>query len=242
MPTDKKEKDGSSRGVGILIAVLIIITWLSVMALLIKCDVGGFGSSVLRPVFKDVPIIRAILPDASNEEIVKESDYPYDNLEEALNQIVILDTAIGSKDAQIVSLNDKVEELEAEILRLSAYESDQKEFEEQKDKFYYEIVYGESAPDTDTYIEWYNQLDAEHAEQIYREVIESKQADEEILNLAASYESMKAKDAAAILESMNNDLDTVALIMNNMSTEARGDILAEMSPAFAASVTKKLLP
>ena len=59
-----------------LIGVLIVITWLSVMCLLIKCDVGGFGSRVLRPVFKDVPMINKILPDASDEEVAIESDYP----------------------------------------------------------------------------------------------------------------------------------------------------------------------
>lgn len=239
---DKKEKEGGSKGVGILIAVLIIITWLSVMALLIKCDVGGFGSEVLRPVFKDVPVISAILPDASNEEIVKESDYPYDNLEDALAQIAVLDAAVGSKDAQIVTLNDKINELSTEVARLSAIEAEQQEFEEKKNEFYDEIVYGESAPDTDTYIEWYNQLDAEHAEEIYREITEARLADQEILDLAAAYESMDPKSAAEILENMKNDLDTVALIMNNMSTEAQGEILAEMSAEFAASVTKKLLP
>ena len=53
---------------------------------------------------------------------------------------------------------------------------------------------------------------------------------------------MDAKDAADILENMKNDLDTVALIMNNMSSSSRGKILAEMDPEFAAIVTKKLLP
>lgn len=241
MPKEVKEKEGG-RGIGVLIIVLIVITWLSVMALLIKCDVGGFGSEVLRPVFKNVPIIKYILPDASNEEIVKESDYPYDDLEEALQQIAILDAAVGSKDAQIITLNDKVAELEAEILRLKQFENEQAEFELKKNEFYDEIVYGESAPDTDIYIEWYNELDAEHAEEVYREIIESKQADQEILELAKTYESMEPENAAKILESMSNDLDTVALIMNNMSTETRGKVLAEMTPEFAAIVTKKLLP
>ena len=37
---EKGENSGSNKGVGILIGVLIVITWLSVMCLLIKCDVG----------------------------------------------------------------------------------------------------------------------------------------------------------------------------------------------------------
>lgn len=238
----KQNDGGASKGLGALIVVLIVITWLSVMALLIKCDVGGFGSEVLRPVFKDVPVIRAILPDASDEEVAKESDYPYDNLADALAQIEVLDAANASKDAEIAALNDRIAEQDAEITRLSASLEEQEAFEEKKNEFYDEIVYGESAPDADTYIEWYNELDAEHAEEIYREILSARQADQEILDLAAAYESMDAKNAAEILESMSTDMDTVALIMNNMSTEAQGKILAEMEPAFAASVTKKLLP
>ncbi|MDD6327077.1 MAG: hypothetical protein PUA62_01345, partial [Lachnospiraceae bacterium] len=96
--------------------------------------------------------------------------------------------------------------------------------------------------DTDTYIEWYNQLDAEHAEEVYKEIIMAQQADAQIVELAKTYESMDGKDAAKILENMKNDMDTVALIMNNMSSDARGKILANMDPTFAAAITKKLLP
>lgn len=243
MAIDSNEKEkGTSTGLGILIVVLIVITWLSVMALLIKCDVGGFGSGVLRPIFKDVPVIRTILPDASDAEVIRESDYPYDNLEDALAQIAVLDAANASKDAEIAALNDTILEQASEISVLSANLEEQQEFELKKNEFYDEIVYGEMAPDADTYIEWYNELDAEHAEEVYREIIEAKQADEDIVELATAYESMDAAAAAKILESMSNDMDTVALIMNNMGTEAQGNILAAMDPSFAASVTKKLLP
>ncbi|MBE5946000.1 MAG: hypothetical protein E7259_03530 [Lachnospiraceae bacterium] len=239
---DDKEKDGKIKGSWVLIIILMITTFVSVMALLIKCDVGGFGSSVLRPIFKDVPVIKNILPPPSDEEVAIENDYPYDTLEEALAQVAILDEANAAKDAEIVALNDKVLELQAEVERLSAYELAQTEFEQKKDEFYDEIVYGESAPDTDTYIEWYNEIDAEHAEEIYAEIIEANMADQEIIDLAKAYEAMDPADAAEIFESMSNDLDTVALIMNNMSTDAQGEVLAEMSPEFAASVSKKLLP
>ena len=238
---DGEEKKGIS-GSAILIMVLIIISFLSTMALLIKCDVGGFGSEVLRPVFKDVPIINKILPDASDEEVAKESDYPYSTLSEALDQIKIMDEEINAKDAEILSLNDKISELTKEVDQLTVYKTEQEEFEKKKNEFYDEIVYGDSAPDADTYIEWYNQIDSERAEQIYADMIAARQADQEILELAATYENMKAKNAADILQSMKNDMDTVALIMNNMSAEKRADVLAAMEPEFAASITKKLLP
>ncbi len=243
MSSENKDKEiGGNKGIGVIMVILIIITWLSIMALLIKCDVGGFGSEVLRPVFKDVPVIKEILPEASDEEIIKESGYPYTNLKDALDRIAVLESSIGSKEAEIVSLTDQVAELQAEVSRLSVYEQEQESFEEKKTEFFNEIVYGESAPDTDIYVEWYNELDPEYAEQVYREIVAANTNDQQIIDLAKAYESMDPKDAAEILETMNTDLDTVALIMNNMSTEAQGKILAEMDPEYAASVTKKLLP
>lgn len=41
--------------------------WLIIMALLVKLDVGGFGSTVLAPILKDVPYINRILPDTKTE-------------------------------------------------------------------------------------------------------------------------------------------------------------------------------
>ena len=242
MSSEIKEKESGTKGIGIIMIVLIIITWLSVMALLIKCDVGGFGSEVLRPVFKNVPVINWILPEASDAEVIKESGYPYTNLKDALDRIAVLEASVGSKEAEIVSLTDKVTELQAEVSRLSVYEAEQEEFEVKKIEFFEEIVYGENAPDTDIYVEWYNELDPEYAEQVYREIVAANTNDQQIIDLAKAYESMDPKDAAEILETMKTDLDTVALIMNNMNTESQGKILAEMDPEYAASVTKKLLP
>jgi flagellar motility protein MotE (MotC chaperone) len=244
MAKNRENREGSSgtKGLGVLVLILIIITWLSVMALLIKCDVGGFGSQVLRPVFKDIPVINAILPDASDEEVAKESDYPYDNLQEALVGIASMEDAISEKDALIMSLNDTINEQNSEIERLKSYETEYTNLQEEKNKFYNEIVYGDSAPDTDTYVEWYNELDSEAAEEIYREIVQSNTASDKILDMAKTYEGMDASAAADILSSMSNDLDTVALIMNNMSTTARADVLAAMDPELAALITKKLLP
>ena len=238
----KDKENGGNKGIGIIMVVLIITTWLSVMALLIKCDVGGFGTEVLRPVFKDVPIIKEILPEATDEEIIKESGYPYTNLKDALDRIAVLEASVGSKEAEIVRLTDQVTELQAEVSRLSVYEEEQENFETKKTEFFNEIVYGENAPDTDIYVEWYNELDPEYAEQVYREIVAANTNDQQIIDLAKAYESMDPKDAAEILETMKYDLDTVALIMNNMSSESQGKILAEMDPEYAASVTKKLLP
>ena len=37
--------------------VVIILVWVAILCALVKLDVGGFGSGVLAPVLKNVPII-----------------------------------------------------------------------------------------------------------------------------------------------------------------------------------------
>ena len=45
-----------------LTTVAIVGIWLLILCVLIKLDVGGFGSSVLTPILKDVPVVNKILP------------------------------------------------------------------------------------------------------------------------------------------------------------------------------------
>ena len=56
------------------VTLIIILIWLAIIVLLIKCDVGGFGSSVLAPVLKDVPYVNKILPDSATEEVSTEDE------------------------------------------------------------------------------------------------------------------------------------------------------------------------
>ena len=49
--------------VTVLIVCAIIIIWLAVFGVLIKLDVGNFGSEVLYPALKDVPVVNWILPE-----------------------------------------------------------------------------------------------------------------------------------------------------------------------------------
>ena len=236
------EEKGGSKLLSAIIVMLIILVWLVILCLLVKFDVGNFGSKVLRPVLKDVPVINKILPSASEDELVGESDYNYSTLSQALARIKELETENVNYATQVEELNTTVSDQSSEIERLKVFEDNQTAFQQSKDNFYNEIVYGENAPSADTYIEWYNQIDQESAERIYSEIMENKKANSEITELAKSYAAMKPAQAADILEKMDNDLDTVASILNSMSAEDRGDILGSMNAQFAASVTKKLLP
>ena len=70
------ESGKSGKLVSILVAMLIIVIWLVIFALLIKMNVGGIGSS-LRPYLKNVPVVNKILPAATDEEIQEETGGKY---------------------------------------------------------------------------------------------------------------------------------------------------------------------
>ena len=241
----KGKNDEEKAGGKLLSAVLIfmiIIVWLAAMVILIILDVGHFGSRILRPVLKDVPVINMILPAASDDEAANETSLPYKNLAEALAQIDALNATVAADQEKIQNMTEQIQEKDNEIVRLKGFEDDQERFVQLKNEFYNEVVYGNSAPDADTYIKWYESIDPDAAEEIYRQVVAQQQASSEIKDLATTYAEMEPASAAKILETMKGDLDTVTKIMQEMASSDRAEIMAEMDPDFAANITKKLMP
>lgn len=246
----KKEKDGEGIGGKILsffFVILIIIVWIAIFAALIKLDVGGFGSTMLRPVLKDVPVINLILPEPSEEELQEEAEENQDEnkiatLSQAKDMIAQLEAENSKLNENNKSLKEQNSDLQKQVDRLKVFEDNQNQLQQEKEQFYSEIVYGENAPDADTYIKWYESIDPAYAESIYRQLLSNRQSDSEMKDLAKTYSSMKPKEAAEVLEKMSNDLDTVARILSAMGADARAKIMDQMDPDFAANVTKKLLP
>lgn len=243
---DNEEKLGS-RILSVFFVFLIIIVWIAIFIALIKFDVGGFGSTVLRPVLKDVPIISSILPEASEEELEQEAEESADEdqiatLSQAKSMIEQLQAENEKLTANNKTLKEENGDLSKEVERLKVFEENQSEFKQEKEQFYNEIVYGENAPDADTYIKWYESIDAANAEAIYRQLLLDQSADSELKDLAKTYENMKPAEAAAVLEKMSDNLDTVAAILGAMKADSRAKVMDQMDPSFAANVTKKLMP
>ena len=250
---ERKEKNNpdeeniGGKILSVFFVVLIVLVWLAILVALIKFDVGGFGSSVLRPILKDVPVVNKILPAASKEEEEQAAEEQSDNnqiatLSQAKDMIAQLEEENSKLTQNNKDLKEQNADLTSQVERLKVFEDNQNAFQQEKEEFYNEIVYGNNAPDADTYIKWYESIDAANAEAIYRQVIASQQSDSEMKDLAKTYENMKPSEAAAVLQKMNNDLDTVASILSAMKADARAKIMDEMDASFAANVTKKLMP
>ncbi|MCR5784664.1 MAG: hypothetical protein K6G40_03350 [Eubacterium sp.] len=239
---EEDEEEGGKLGL-ILVTLVIFIIWLGIFALLIKLDVGGFGSSVLYPILKDVPYVNKILPTSSSTVSGDaDGEYGYSSLSEAIARIKELELELDAAVEKKSELLTKISDLQAEVDRLSVYETEQAEFEELKEKFYEEVIFGDSAPDISTYIEYYESIDSENAAELYKEAVQQQATNEEVEEYAKTYAAMKPKKAAEIFESMTDNLELVAEILENMDTDAKAKILDQMDSEIAASITNLMAP
>lgn len=240
---DQEEEKETSKVLIFFVSLLIVLIWLGIIGVLIKCDVGGFGSSVLYPMWKDVPYLNRILPDVEKDLYsTEDTQYPYGSLAEAVERIKELERQVDALSAQSVTDSDTITQLEEQQKELQAYREREAEFEKQKEKFYEEVVFSDKAPDIEQYKIFYESIEKDNAEILYKQVVQQLQKDAEIEDYVKAYSSMKAKDAAEIFNTMTDDLELVAKILQGMNASARGNILAEMNADTAAKVTEILNP
>ncbi len=240
---DEEESGGSKIAVAAATIVFIAI-WLAILALVIKMDVGGFGSTVLHPILKDVPYLNKILPETVQEgdAPVVDAQYPYSTLDDAIARIKELEVELANEQSKTEGDSDQVAQLEAEVERLREFEAKQSEFEEEKTEFYKDVVFNENAPDISEYRAYYESIDPANAEVLYKQVVQQQESDGQVSEYATTYAEMKPKQAAAIMEAMTDDLQLVVKILQNMDTDARSKILGAMSSDVAARVTKMMEP
>lgn len=240
---DQEEEKETSKVLIFFVSLLIVLIWLGIIGVLIKCDVGGFGSSVLYPMWKDVPYLNRILPDVEKELYsTEDTQYAYGSLAEAVERIKELERQVDALSAQSVTDSDTITQLEEQQKELQAYREREAEFEKEKEKFYEEVVFSDKAPDIEQYKIFYESIEKDNAEILYKQVVQQLQKDAEIEDYVKAYSSMKAKDAAEIFNTMTDDLELVAKILQGMNASARGNILAEMNADTAAKVTEILNP
>ena len=240
------ELDGETTGGGIsmfFVTIFIILIWLAILAILVKLDVGGFGSNVLAPVIRNVPVINKILPgDATTETEDLEAYYGYTSLDKAVDQIRALELELQSARTANETYESEIETLKAEVTRLRTFEEKQVDFERIRTEFYEEVVYAEKGPGPDEFRRYYEDMDPITAEYLYRQVVGELQVNSKMTDYAAAYAAMKPEEAAAIFDTMGSNLDLVGQILWAMTPLQRGQIMEKMDPMIAAQVTKIMDP
>ncbi len=235
--------DGNGASV-VIVTLFIILIWLGILILLVKMDVGGFGSNVLTPIFKDVPVINKILPSESTTETSndKETYGGYSSLKEAVEQIKTLEKQLDQAQSTNATYAEQINTLKAEVQRLKTFEDNQVEFQKIKEQFYEEVVYAENGPGADEYRQYYEEMDPTTAEALYKQVIQTEAADKQMQEYANTFSNMQASEAAAILGNMTDNLDLAASILQNLDVSTRGAILGAMDSAIAARIVKIMDP
>lgn len=240
------ELDDETPGGGLsmfIVTLFIVLIWIAIILVLIKLDVGGFGSGVLKPVLKDVPVLNKILPgDPTTETDDLEAYYGYTSLSEAVDKIRALELELTSAQTANASYVNDLELLKEEVLRLQTFEKQQVEFQRIKNEFYQEVVYATNGPGPDEYRKYYEEMDPATAEALYQQVVTSQAVAGKMSDYAAGYASMDPAAAAKIFNTMGNSLDLVGEILWSMTSAQRGAILQAMDPTIAAQVTRIMEP
>lgn len=240
------DEEGSNLPV-IMTTLVIVLVWIAIICALIKLDVGGFGSNVLAPVLKNVPVVNLILPDTEPESTQEdETDSvdtsEYASLKEAVQQIKELEKELSDAQTDGATKDEQIAALEEEVARLQTFEDKQVEFERIKTEFYNEVVYADKGPGAEEYQKYYESMDPATAEVLYKQVVAQIQEDKEVTDYARAYSEMKPKEAAGIFEKMTDNLDLAARILGVMEPDDRGKILGVMDPEVAAKITKIMEP
>lgn len=239
------EDEDASSGSVFLVTFVIVLIWIGILCLVVKLDLGGFGSNVLTPVLKDVPVLNLILPKNTQTEVSEEeaADYGgYTSLQEAVDYIKELELELERVKSSNTENSEEVSQLKAEIERLKTFEDSQLEFQKIKTEFYEEVVYADKGPGIEEYQKYYESIDPATAEYLYKQVVGQTEESDEIRDYAQAYSEMKPKQAAAILEDMTDNLELAARILKSMDAADRGKILGAMDPEIAAKLTKIMDP
>ncbi len=242
----ERELDEQIEGTNVSVVVVtlfIIVIWLGILCLLVKMDVGGFGSNVLTPVLKDVPVLNKLLPSENNLEVTEDKSYGgYNSVKEAVDQITRLEQQLAQAQNTNTAYAEQIEALKVENDRLQTFEDNQVDFQRIKEQFYEEVVYAENGPGPEEYRAYYEEMDPATAEALYKQVIQEEAVNAKMRDYVSTFSNMDAANAAKILSSMTDNLELAAAILENMSAAARGGILGEMDPAIAARIAKIMNP
>lgn len=236
----KRKKEESSGKFGTFIIILLfLLIWITVLALLVKLDVGGLGTT-LRPYLKDVPVVSLMLPNVSDEQIQWEENYPYKNMDEAMIEVESLRKQVETLTKENSDYAIENAQLKAENNRLKNFEDDVEAFEERVRRFDQYVVFNDKAPDVSEYKAFYESIEPENAERLYQYVVELIQYDEGVVTQADLFANMKPGQAAEALQEMTADIGFITKVLLAMKKDNATEIMNKMDALFVARVMQRM--
>ena len=239
----KKGKGSLFYIITVFLAVLLFLMLLCGLAYLaVKNNIYGvaekYNSQLSRiPVFSDLlPDVEETDPDAflTEDEVRKR----YKELRKEYNTLKTENERLTEEYRLLQVANEqnivKIATLEAEK---DAFEKQKQKLKEDKEEFARQVA----NKDKSGFKSYYESIDAQAAERIYREIVQQEKSDDDKKQLAKLYEEMKPAAVAAIFEEMGEEkIVIITEILNAMERSAAASVMQEFSPEFASLVTGKL--
>ncbi|NLL69652.1 MAG: hypothetical protein GX238_00800 [Epulopiscium sp.] len=227
---EESEKKRNKKGKWIVILVLVFVAFLA--SLVMYSDFAQIRSQHLPTVLRKIPIVGNLVPSLAEQNSSVEKEEDKSKSEEELVEL----------QETYKQLLEQNQALEKEIKRLKEIESLQLEFQQQKEEFA-RIMMSQDGFDKEAYVAFYEKLNPEIAEMLYRYSVERVQYSREVKQYAETFQEMDESSAAAILEEMGQtDMALVVLIITHIDVEQRARVLGEMTPKTAATITKQMAP
>lgn len=196
-----------------------------------------------EPQIIKMPILKWALPEPADPD-----DPKYLNDKEIRDRYIRIKTEKDELTKQLEQANIEIGNLK---IYKEEYEKLLKEREQEKaviEKQLIEIEEGQEAiqklaaeNNTDGFKKYFESMNKENAEKIYREIIEDDKIAKEIKNIIQIYENMDESAAAKIFDEMGEKKISVVIgLLSGIKKEKASGILAEMDPSFASKITEEI--
>jgi flagellar motility protein MotE (MotC chaperone) len=253
--SDKKGRtDGLLHGLlTVLLSILIVlVVFGGAFYYVLKNNLYGLGES-FRPSLERIPVIKLALPP------LPETADPYDpkhlTQKELLTRYNQLRNMEAELSAELEKANERISQLEnekhqweslkeeAEAIRLENEKTIEQinkqtaELEAERKELSRLIAQGNK----DAFLSYFERIDPQTSQEIYRELTEEKNTDQKYKSLAKSYAEMAPANAAAILSEIGaEDMPMLINLISAMKTDTAAEIIENMDPKFAAELMKKI--
>jgi len=237
----------------ILVSIIIVlIIFGGAFYYLLKNNIGGLGE-YFRPSIERIPVLKLALPP------LPDTEDPYDprhlTSQELLDKYNELRNSNRELSEQLEAANRRIAELEREREKwvsraeeaqaiLDKNEDTSKKILEQleqieNDKKELDRLIAMGNPEA--FARYYEKVNPENAQELYREIVGKEAAKENYKNLAVPYTEMEPENAAAILTELGKtDMELVANILEAMKNDVKAEIIQNMDPKFAADLMKSI--
>ncbi len=232
----KKElKSQNKKRGGFLKLVLFFIIILGAIYALLYFNVFNIRSNYIDGVIQGTPAEK-LFPVSSTEGGTTGTSSSKADL---VTQINDLNKQVEELTVQLADAEAKNELYVSQIDQLQPLVDEQVQFKADKEEF--DKMIAENNPEA--YKTFYKSMYPETAQEEYAKIVSAQESGKEISDYVSRFTAMDEDKAAGILEVMTvTDLNLVVTILENMSAEKSGAILAAMTPETAASVAKRMAP